>query len=104
MSTHDSRSVRSSTQQGTLHATATPNPFTPGQGFTITVTGGTPPYTFQPKASPPNPPGVTYHVDGNTCFVDVPVGTAENTWVYVDISDSAGNSTVSGSKTAHPGA
>lgn len=89
MSTHDSRSVRSSTQQGTLQATAQPNPFTPGQGYTITVTGGIPPYSFQPLPVPPNPEGVTVTPDGNTCRVDVPVGTAGDINVYVEIKDSS---------------
>jgi hypothetical protein len=65
--------------------TVSPNPFQPEVGFDITVSGGVPPFTYRPRSSPPNPPGVT--VNGNN--VSVPAGTPGGTQVVVDVTDSS---------------
>ncbi len=96
MSTHTTRSrstVRLGTSQGALQVSVNNNPFLPGtgegEGFTITVTGGEPPYHFGAFASPPNPPGVVITPNGNTCHVTCPAGTPSGTMVRVHVSDSA---------------
>ncbi len=63
-----------------------PKPFPVSSGYTITVSGGTPPYTF---TAPPNPPGITLEPDGNTCKVNVPTDTPTGTNVNVGVSDSS---------------
>lgn len=66
-------------------ATPSKDPFTPGVGFDVEVFGGTPPFTFTLRPSPPNPPGTT--LDGNHC--DVPGGAPSGTPVQVDVADSS---------------
>jgi hypothetical protein len=72
-----------------LQATAKPSPFSAGAGYTITATGGAPPYQFVPAPSPPNPPGVVVSVIGNSAVVMVPPDTPEETVVQVDVIDSS---------------
>ena len=72
-----------------MKVTLTPEPFDPAQGYTIQVSGGTPPYAFLPAPVPPNPPGVTVQVNGNTATVGVPPGTPPGTQVEVEVSDSS---------------
>lgn len=71
-----------------MNATATPNPFLPEQGFTIDVTGATPPFTYEAKPSPPNPPGVVVN-PGPPVLVTVPANTPADTLVQVTVTDSS---------------
>ena len=66
-----------------------PQPFTAGLGYTVTPSGGTPPYHFLVVQSPPNPAGVSITYDDMTAQVDVPAGTPSATKVYILVSDSA---------------
>lgn len=66
-------------------ATADPSTFQPSMGFNIVVVGGEPPYTYTPKASPPNPPGVS--VAGN--HVNVAGSPPSQTAVIVVVKDSS---------------
>ena len=73
-----------------MNATATPSPFDPAGGFTIQVTGGTPPYEFIPLPSPPNPPGVSATpTGGGTADVQVSPAPPGNTPVLVECRDSS---------------
>ena len=72
-----------------MQVTATPDPFTPGQGYEITVSGGVPPYHYKAAPVPPNPQGVTITPAGSTCHVDCPVGTPSGTPVKVVVTDSS---------------
>ena len=78
-----------------MQATADPSPFPAAAGYTITVTGGVPPYDFTAAPSPPNPPGVQITVDGNVATVTVPPDTPSGTTVRVAITDSASGGTTS---------
>jgi hypothetical protein len=69
-----------------MQATGTPNPFPVARGFRVVVSGGKPPYTFTPAASPPNPPGVQVDADGR---VTVPIETPSGTNVQIHVTDSA---------------
>ena len=71
-----------------MFAMASPNPFAAAQGFTIKVTGGTPPYTYAPGPTPPNPPGVTIDL-GPPVLVTVPEDTPHWTPVLVFVTDSS---------------
>ena len=68
-----------------MTATAAPSPFPVAYGFTISVTGGTPPYHYVPLPCPPNPPGVT----GIGPWITVPPNTPRGTPVYVQVTDSS---------------
>ena len=68
-----------------MTATPSSDPFLTSEGFDIEVSGGTPPYTYTAKPSPPNPPGVT--VNGN--HVDVSPPPASGTPVQVYVRDSS---------------
>jgi hypothetical protein len=72
-----------------MQLSAAPNPFPVATGFTVTVVGGIPPFSFVPKPSPPNPPGVTVIAAGVLAYVEVPPGTPPGTVVAVDVSDSS---------------
>jgi hypothetical protein len=69
-----------------VNVTCQPDPFPAPAGFQILVTGGHPPYEYEPKPSPPNPPGVKVSPTG---YVTVPPGTPPDTTVEVDVSDSS---------------
>lgn len=71
-----------------MNATASPSPFSADDSFTITVTGGTPPYTIEAKPSPPNPPGVVVD-EGPPIRVTVPPDTPSGTRVQVVVTDSS---------------
>lgn len=72
-----------------MRITIDPAPFDPAAGYAIEVEGGTPPYTFTPLPAPPNPPGVTVQVTGNTAQVQVQPNPPPGTQVHVLVSDSA---------------
>lgn len=69
-----------------MQAHADPNPFPSAQGCNIVVQGGTPPYTYEPAPSPPNPPGVYVDSAGH---LSVPPGTPPDTTVSVIVYDSS---------------
>ena len=72
-----------------MRITISPTPFDPAVGYTIEVSEGMPPYAFDPLPEPPNPPGVTIQVNGNTATVQVPPGTPPGTPVHVDVTDAS---------------
>jgi hypothetical protein len=72
-----------------MSGSARPSPFSPTGPFKVMVLGGTPPYIYTPKGSPPNPPGVQVAPDGPTADVSVPPETPPGQIVQVDVSDSS---------------
>ena len=96
---NSSHSVRTGSSTGTLQVQVRPNPFDPSQGYEITVTGGYPPYDFQPRTSPPNPPGVQVHPNGSSCHVTVPASTGPGVLVQVNVTDQAGNTVPANAQT-----
>lgn len=72
-----------------MQATATPNPFPASGSFKIRVYGGSPPFTYTPRPSPPNPPGVQVSPNGDTADVTVPEDTPSGTGVTVEVTDSS---------------
>ncbi len=87
MSHYERTSTRHSSTGTGLHAQVNPNPFQAAEGYQITVTGGVPPYTFEAKDSPPNPPGVHVTHEGGMAHVTVPADTPPGTKVYVDVKE-----------------
>ena len=69
-----------------MRARGVPDPFFPSTGFWIEVTGGVPPYTYDPLPAPPNPPGVEVTPQG---LVTVEPPPPPGTMVRVNVSDSA---------------
>ena len=69
-----------------------PVPFDPNGAYTIEVTGGQHPYTFTPLPDPPNPPGVTVQVNGDSATVQVPPDTPPGTQIHVDVTDASSSS------------
>lgn len=67
-----------------MTATPSPSPFQPADGFNVMVIGGEPPYTYTPRLSPPNPPGVT--MSGN--HVNVAGSPPSGTAVIIVVTDS----------------
>lgn len=63
-----------------------PAPCDPPSDYTIEVSGGTPPYAFDPY---PDPPGVTVQVNGNVATVTVPPGTPPGSEIKVQVSDAS---------------
>jgi hypothetical protein len=72
-----------------MSVTVNRNPFSPLEGFEITVVDGTPPFTYVAWNSPPNPTGVTVLPNGATADVSVPPGTPPGQKVRVDVTDSS---------------
>ncbi len=72
-----------------MQANPSPVPFSALTGFSITASGGTPPYLFIPLPSPPNPPGVVVDVLTNPGHITVPEDTPPGTVIYVNVVDSA---------------
>jgi hypothetical protein len=72
-----------------MQATPSPSPFFAADGFSIAVSGGTPPYEFAPLGVPPNPTGVEVTSVGPPAHVDVPEDTPRGTTVYVLVTDSS---------------
>ena len=72
-----------------MRVTIDPVPFDPVSGYTIEVMDGTPPYGFDALPEPPNPPGVTIQVNGNTATVQMPPGPPPGTPVHVNVTDSS---------------
>lgn len=72
-----------------MFATAMPSPFQAAAGYGITVSGGTPPYTFTPVGTPPNPPGVVVTSVGPPAHIDVPDDTPSGTIVVIRVTDSS---------------
>ena len=72
-----------------MQLNASPDPFEPDEGYTITITGGTPPYQAHPKPSPPNPPGVEVSVNGNEVTVTFNDPVSPGTTVEVGVTDSS---------------
>jgi hypothetical protein len=67
-----------------------PSPFTPGLGYVVKASGGTPPYAFAAGAVPPNPAGVIVTPgNGGSAEVDAPSGVPAGTLVYVVVTDSS---------------
>ena len=71
-----------------MQATSSPSPCPRGQSYTVTASGGVPPYAFQVAPSPPNPPGVEIEVDGSVATVTFPPGTAPQSQVSIAVYDS----------------
>jgi hypothetical protein len=71
-----------------MQAKVSPSPFPAASGFTITPSGGTPPYTATPLPSPPNPPGVIVN-NGPPITVTVPPSTEPGTMIYIRVCDSS---------------
>lgn len=72
-----------------MNVTANPNPFPPAKGYRISVYGGTPPFTYTPVSSPPNPAGVTVTPSGAIAWVQVPDDTPPAQIVAVAVTDSS---------------
>ena len=72
-----------------MKITIDPVPFDPAAGYTIELSKGTPPYTFDPFPEPPNPPGVEVQVNGDVATVTVPPSTPPGTEVLVLVADSS---------------
>ena len=70
-----------------MQAATSPSPCPRGQGYTVTASGGTPPYVFQIAPSPPNPPGVQIEVNGPVATVTFPLSTPPQSQISITAYD-----------------